>query len=236
MITSCSDSPAGPAIDDPGPIHVHGLGSNPSDGALFIATHTGLFRLELNERKARRVGDRFQDIMAFTVLGPDHFLGSGHPDGRDALPPFLGLIRSRDAGRRWREVSLQGKADFHLLQASGSRVYGYGSDFRTREEQLLASRDRGRTWRQLRAPAPLVSLAVDPADGSRLVASSTSGLYSSRDSGRSWRRAEGGGVLASWPDSRRLFLADERDSRKIQAQRSRPYLCGRNGAASAPRT
>ena len=27
---------------DPGPVHVHGLGVNPADGALFIATHTGL--------------------------------------------------------------------------------------------------------------------------------------------------------------------------------------------------
>jgi hypothetical protein len=27
---------------DPGPVHVHGLGINPADEALFIATHTGL--------------------------------------------------------------------------------------------------------------------------------------------------------------------------------------------------
>jgi len=35
-----SDEPA-PQVGDPGPIHVHGLGINPSDGALFVATHTG---------------------------------------------------------------------------------------------------------------------------------------------------------------------------------------------------
>ena len=29
---------------DAGPVHVHGLGVNPADGALFIATHTGLYR------------------------------------------------------------------------------------------------------------------------------------------------------------------------------------------------
>jgi hypothetical protein len=31
---------------DPGPVHVHGLGINPADDALFIATHTGLYRVD----------------------------------------------------------------------------------------------------------------------------------------------------------------------------------------------
>src|SRR3712207_5291105 len=83
-----------PVVEDPGPIHVHGLGTNPRDGALFIATHTGLFRLVATEKVATRVGDSYQDTMGFAVVGPDRFLGSGHPDGREQAPPFLGLIRS----------------------------------------------------------------------------------------------------------------------------------------------
>ncbi|MGH2838494.1 MAG: F510_1955 family glycosylhydrolase, partial [Thermoleophilaceae bacterium] len=71
--------PGGPGIEDPGPIHVHGLGVNPADGALFIATHTGLYRAPDGELAAERVGDRYQDTMGFTVTGPDSFLGSGHP-------------------------------------------------------------------------------------------------------------------------------------------------------------
>jgi hypothetical protein len=55
---------------DPGPIHVHGLGVNPADGSLFIATHTGLFRVAKESRKAKRVGDRYQDTMGFSVIGP----------------------------------------------------------------------------------------------------------------------------------------------------------------------
>jgi hypothetical protein len=78
--------------------------------------------------RARRVADRFQDTMGFTVTGPDRFLGSGHPDGREGLSPFLGLIRSTDAGRTRQPVSLLGERDFHVLEAAGSRVYGYGSD------------------------------------------------------------------------------------------------------------
>jgi hypothetical protein len=30
------------------------------------------------------VTERFQDSMGFTVVGPDYFLGSGHPDFRDS--------------------------------------------------------------------------------------------------------------------------------------------------------
>jgi hypothetical protein len=116
-------------IEDPGPVHVHGLGVNPADGALFVATHTGLFRAGPGERRARRVAGRYQDTMGFTVTGPDRFLGSGHPDGREDLPPFLGLIRSTDAGRTWEPVSLLGERDFHVLEAAGERIYGYGSDF-----------------------------------------------------------------------------------------------------------
>jgi hypothetical protein len=83
--------------------------------------------------------------MGFTVTGPDDFLGSGHPDGRDRLPPFLGLIRSVDAGRSWEPVSLLGRRDFHVLEAAGRRIYGFGTDFETRRAGLLVSDDAGRS-------------------------------------------------------------------------------------------
>lgn len=49
---------------------MHGLGVNPTDGALFIATHTGMYRAERGERKAERVGERYQDTMGFTSASP----------------------------------------------------------------------------------------------------------------------------------------------------------------------
>jgi hypothetical protein len=124
------DRSTGPGIGDPGPVHVHGLCLNPKDGALFIATHTGLFRAPKNQQKAERVADRFQDTMGFTVAGPDHFLGSGHPDfNKDQdLPPLLGLIESTDARQTWEPISLLGRADFHVLEAvEGRRVFGFDS-------------------------------------------------------------------------------------------------------------
>ena len=197
-----------PPSGDPGPVHVHGLGVNPRDGALFIATHTGLFRAPAGDAKARRVGDRLQDTMGFTVVGPDRFLGSGHPDGRDRLPPFLGLIESSDGGRTWKPRSLLGRSDFHVLEAAGESVYGFGTDWKTRRQQFLVSDDGGRSWTRRRAPEPFVSLTVKPGEARRLVASGERALYDSADGGAKWRRRAGAPGLVAWREGGGLSLLD----------------------------
>ncbi len=86
------------AEDDPGVAappgssvaHVHGLGIDPADESLVVATRSGLFRAPAGQQRAERIGDRRQDTMGFSVVGPGRYLGSGHPDLRDDLPPLLG--------------------------------------------------------------------------------------------------------------------------------------------------
>ncbi len=197
----------GVPVSDPGPIHVHGLGINPSDGSLFIATHTGLFRVATGSRKAVRVTDRFQDTMGFSIVGADRFLGSGHPDARDELPPLLGLVESTDAGVTWNPISLLGEADFHVLRSAGARVYGYDAS----NDRLLASADGGRSWRELDKPGPIVDLAPDPADPRGLVLTAVGGeqgLYESRNGGGSWKRLKDAVGLLAWPAPARLYLVD----------------------------
>jgi hypothetical protein len=224
-----------PVVEDPGPVHVHGLGVNPADGALFIATHTGLFRSPQGEQTARRVRDRFQDTMGFTVVGPDRFLGSGHPDGRENLPPFLGLLRSTDAGQSWDPVSLLGERDFHVLEAAGARIYGFGSDFETRRADLLVSDDDGRSWRKRAVPEPLVALAIDPSDPDRALASGEQGLYLSADAGRRWRSMSDRAGLLAWPRGSRPYLVtlDGQVSRSRDGGRSWRPVSDVGGSASA---
>lgn len=199
-------APTAPTVSDPGPVHVHGLGINPADGALFVATHTGLFRAATGQRTAARVGDLYQDTMGFTVVGPDRFLGSGHPDLRTDQPPYLGLIDSADAGRSWREISLGGEADFHVLEARGALVVGYGTDFETRRPQLLRSETGGAEWAELRSPASLIDLAIAPADADAWLAAGQNGLWATGDAGATWDRRSGRSGFLGWLPGG-LFLA-----------------------------
>jgi len=191
--------------DDPGLVHVHGLGVNPGDGALYAATHTGLFRLD-GAGDAERVGDRYQDTMGFTIAGPDRFFASGHPDLRDedlrveGKPPLLGLIESTDRGRTWQPRSLLGDADLHAIVADGDRVIAYDST----GERVLASGDGGRTFAP-RSSITLVDLAVDPEDATHIVAVTPDGdMLESRDGARTWTPhpavPPGGLAVLRWDD------------------------------------
>jgi hypothetical protein len=182
--------------------HVHGLGVDPGDGALLVATHRGLFRSAGGTETLVRVGEREPDVMGFTVVGAGRYLASGHPDPRDDLPSHLGLMETRDGGRTWEPVSLQGEADFHLLEARGELVLGGDAA----AGRFLRSEDAGRTWEPARLPAPAFDVALDPAGGRRIVASTEQGLHASDDGARSWRRLGPGSGLLAWPEPDLLLV------------------------------
>jgi hypothetical protein len=197
-------SPSQAVAEDPGVVHVHGLGINPRDGALFAATHTGLFAIR--DGTATRVTERFQDTMGFTVVGPDHFLGSGHPDFRDtqlAVPnkrPLLGLVESRDAGRSWQPLSLLGEADFHGLEVAHGLVYGYDAT----GQRFMVTGDR-RRW-QVRSTVELVGFAVSPSEPELVVATTGRTLLRSTNGGRHWQQLQGPALLVlDWADGTGLW-------------------------------
>lgn len=149
--------------------HVHGLGTDPADGTLYAATHFGVFRLPAGGPPVRVAG-RWQDTMAFTVVGPGHFLAGGHPDLREDQPVHLGLVESTDAARTWEPLSLYGEADFHALEPAGRLLYGYDS----LTGRLVMTADREQ-WQTV-AEEAVGDLAVHPADPEHLLATTASGL------------------------------------------------------------
>ncbi len=198
-----TDSQAGPlaAVDTPPAIaHIHGLGVNPADGSLYAATHSGLYRI--TEGRSAVVANRYQDTMGFTVVGKDHFLASGHPDLREELPPLLGLLESRDAGKTWKKRSLLGEADFHSLRFAHGYVWGYDSTSST----LMVSKDRER-W-DSRSSLVLRDFVVSPESPEVVIASNGEILTRSEDGGRTWTKIDSPDepMLLSWNASDDLWL------------------------------
>jgi hypothetical protein len=183
----------------PGLAHIHGLGINPGDGALYVATHFGLWTV--SDGRAKRVGDAAHDFMGFSVAGEDRFIASGHPQGAPDLPPHLGLIESTDAGTSWKSRSLMGKADFHVLQMGAERVYGWSST-----TGKLAVTDDLRRWSD-RGSLNIVDLAIDPEDDEHVIAAvavddSAIELRESDDAGVTWSLLDGAPALlrVDWTD------------------------------------
>jgi hypothetical protein len=168
-----SDSPAPPgapnAAQETELGHVHGLGVDPGDGTLYVASHFGVFRVAENGTR-ERVADRWQDTMGFAVVGPGHFLGSGHPDLREDLPSSLGLIESTDGARTWEAVSLLGEADLHAIEPVGERIYAYDSH----TGSLITTTNRT-DWETITSQ-PLYDLAANPEAPETVYATTNQGV------------------------------------------------------------
>lgn len=174
--------------DDSSVGHIHGLGIDPADDNLYVATHFGLFHVP-DTGNPTRVANRFQDTMAFTVVGPGHFLGSGHPDLTEDLPSHLGLIESTDAGETWEPLALQGEADFHILEPAGDVLYAYDST----TSRLLRTEDRKRFEEILTGDLISVAATKDPG---QLFATTGKGQVIGIDASTGQTRELGGPVTA----------------------------------------
>jgi hypothetical protein len=203
VLAACQGgSPAAPD-EDGGHVdlaHIHGLAVNPADGELYAGSHHGLFRIP-EKGEPEQIAGRTQDFMGFTIVGPDHFLASGHPGPDDTeQPPNLGLLESSDAAKTWRTRSLSGEVDFHALEAKHGQVYGYDSQ----TGQLMVSEDE-KSWDR-RAQVPLADIAVSPEDAEVVLATTQQGPARSTDGGRTFTAIDGAPllVLLDWPSDKRL--------------------------------
>jgi hypothetical protein len=131
-----------------------------------------------------------------------------HPDELRSrlLVPLTPLPRRRPQRSLAMLAEAPRERDFHVLEAAGARIYGYGSDFESREAGLRVSSDGGRSWQERTPPEPLLSLAIDPDNADHVVASGEGGSYSSSDGGSGWRPLSEDAGLLAWTGSGGLFL------------------------------
>ncbi|MGW3935233.1 F510_1955 family glycosylhydrolase [Streptomyces sp. NBC_00024] len=188
---------AADASDPPGTLsHVHGLGVDPADGRVYVATHSGLYTVAKGQ-EPKLVGDRKDDFMGFTITGENTFIASGHGAPGSDRPGNVGLIEAKDSGRTWTSRSLSGEADFHSLDSAKGTVYGYEGG-RIRVSSDLKSWDD-------RATLEALDLAVSPS-GDKLLATTAEGVVASTDGGRTFGKgAEPVQAFVSWPAEKSLF-------------------------------
>ncbi|RZU30807.1 F510_1955 family glycosylhydrolase [Blastococcus saxobsidens] len=191
LAAGCSSSGSGPTAAAPSAdagvlpsAHVHAVAIDPGDGALLLDTHEGL--LEVGADGELAPTGPVIDLMGFTVVGPDHYLASGHPGLRVDLPQPVGLIETTDGGRSWTPLSRQGESDFHALTAGDAGILGF-------DGALRRSAD-GRTWEQSTIPAEPHTLSAAP-DGTTVLATTAAGLLRSADAGTSWSPVAGAPLL-----------------------------------------
>lgn len=177
--------------------HVHGLGVDPADNTLYVAAHGGVF--QFSDAGLSLVANRVQDTMGFTVIGPRHFVASGHPAPTDLdRPVHLGLIESTDAAQTWTETSLGGAADFHALEQGPGVLYGYDSQTR----MVMSTTDR-RTWAPL-VQADVSSLAAHPTQPDEVIALTATGAIHVQGRAQTPLATPAGLTFLEWPEARTL--------------------------------
>ena len=167
--------------------HVHGLAYSADGKRLMIPSHHGLAVYEAG--KWRKAPGPEHDYMGFAATAK-HLYSSGHPAPGSGLVNPFGLIRSRDGGRTWEKLGLEGETDFHLLATSWNTnaiyVWNPAPSSRMRAPGLHSTRNDGLLWKPARAAglegAPR-ALAVHPDDAATVAVATERGVYLSRDSG-----------------------------------------------------
>ena len=198
------------------PPYVNALDVDPATGDYLMTTNRGFWRIDpesdtVEPLKGTVTADggsspvgTFLEVM---VTGPDALLGSGHPDSKKELPPYLGLMSSEDGGATWEVISRLGEADLHKIVLRHDRLYAIDAVLGA----VLVSDDGGRTFAEHLTPLDevFIDLEVDPGDPDILVGSNETQLYRSQDSGKTWRPLDvSDGIRLVWTAPDAFFRAD----------------------------
>ncbi len=176
--------------------HVHGLSYSADGKKLLIPSHHGL-AVYANGKWSRAPGPQ-HDYMGFSATGK-HLYSSGHPaPGSGHVNPF-GVIRSKDGGRNWDRLGLEGETDFHLLATSWNTnaiyVWNPEPSSRMKRPGLHYTLNDGLAWKHAAAAglegAPR-ALAAHPDDPANVAVATSKGIHLSRDSGARFAAIDAG--------------------------------------------
>jgi len=167
--------------------HIHGLAYSSDGKRLMLPSHHGLAVYE-NGKWSKTPGPQ-HDHMGFSATAKNLY-SSGHPaPGSGMVNPF-GLIRSKDGGKTWGKLGLEGETDFHLLATSWHTnaiyVWNPAPSSRMRKPGLHYTVNDGFAWKPARAEdlqGDPAALAVHPGNAAIVAVATSGGIFLSRDSG-----------------------------------------------------
>jgi photosystem II stability/assembly factor-like uncharacterized protein len=177
-------------------MHVHGLAYTPDGKQLMIPSHHGL-AIYADGRWSKAPGPA-HDYMGFSATR-DTLYSSGHPAVGSGLTNPFGLMKSRDGGKTWQKLGLEGESDFHVLATS----YGTNAVYvvnpqpnsRMKGTGIFLTLNDGMQWQPAAAKglkSQVATLAVHPTDAKVVAAGTLDGLYLSRDAAEGFERLVGG--------------------------------------------
>ena len=172
--------------------HVHGLSYSADGKRLMIPSHFGLAIYE-NGKWSKAPGPK-HDYMGFSATAKSIY-SSGHPaQGSGLVNPF-GLLRSRDDGRTWDKLGLEGESDFHVMATSWNTnavyVWNTAPNSRMQRTGLHYTLNDGLAWKPSAATGlegNPYAIAVHPSDARRVAAATPEGVFESGDSGEHFAR------------------------------------------------
>lgn len=194
-------------------MHVHGLSYSADGKQLMIPSHDGL-AVYADGRWSKAQGPA-HDYMGYAATR-DALYSSGHPAPGSGLANPLGLIKSRDGGKTWKQLGLAGESDFHTLATSyaTNAVYVANREANSRMNQpgIYYTLNDGLTWKRAADRGRgymLHSLAVHPTDAAIVAAATDQGLYLSRNSADDFEQLVGANVIAASfaPDAQHLWFS-----------------------------
>jgi len=177
--------------------HIHGLAYSADGKQLMIPSHHGL-AVYRDGRWSKAPGPQ-HDYMGFSATSK-HLYSSGHPTPASGLVNPFGLIRSKDGGKSWDKLGLEGETDFHLLATSWNAnavyVWNPAPNSRMKRPGLYSTLSDGFTWKPSSAAGlkgEPRALTVHPENAAVVAVATAEGLYLSKDSGESFAQAASGG-------------------------------------------
>ncbi|MGH8620562.1 MAG: F510_1955 family glycosylhydrolase, partial [Burkholderiales bacterium] len=181
-----------PASAEPILHHIHGLAFTPDGKALVVPAHIGL-AIYRDGHWSLAQGPA-HDFMGFSVA-KNAIYTSGHPAPGSPLRNPLGLMKSTDGGKTWRQLSLYGEADFHDIAVGHHTNVVYvlisGANSRMPEAGVYYTMDEGKTWKRSELGgiiSPITGIAAHPSAPGTVAMGTFGGLHLSRNFGQWFRR------------------------------------------------